>query len=192
MHIDYKESRDGKNSKNGKQEHKLFRNYEIFQGKIRLVEEGKAPIVMERDDAIDIAHSRGLDLVQIAYNKNDFPRAICKIIDYSKHVYEQKKREKMAKKQARANEVAVKEIDFSIRIDTGDMETKIRQIKKFLEDGDKVKIVVKLLRREMRVKDLAMSTMKEILAKLEGLAELDSTPSAAGNILSCVIRAKKQ
>lgn len=188
MHIDYKNG----SRRESKSERKLFKNYEIFQGKVRLIEEGKAPVIIERDAAIEIAKSRGLDLVQIAYNKNDFPRAICKIYDYSKFLYEQKKREKEAKKQARANEVDVKEMDFSIRIDSGDMETKVRQIKKFLEDGDKVKIVVKLLRRESKLKDYAISTMKSVISKLDGLAEFDSMPSANGNILTCVIRAKKQ
>jgi len=191
MHIDYKNGQ-GNNRAERKGERKLFKNYEIFQGKVRLIEDGKAPSVIERDEAIAIAKSRGLDLVQIAYNKNDFPKAVCKIYDYSKFIYEQKKREKEAKKQARANEVDVKEMDFSIRIDSGDMETKVRQIKRFLEDGDKVKIVVKLLRRESKLKDYAISTMKTIIEQLNGLAEFDSAPSATGNLLTCVLRKKKQ
>lgn len=187
MHIDYK----NRNNAQDKKERKIFKNYEIFQGKVRLVEDGKQPRVIERDEAIELAESQDMDLVQIAYNKNDFPHAVCKIMDYSKHVYEQKKREKMAKKQARANEVDVKEMTFSIRCDEGDKNTKISHIREFLENGDKVKLIVRLLRRESHLKEFAMNAMKEILSRIEDLAELDSNPSANGNLLICVVRRKK-
>lgn len=189
MHIDYKNQNN--KSEENKKERRIFRNYEIFSGKIRLVEDGKTPIVIERDDAIEIAESKGMDLVQIAYNKNDFPRAICKILDYSKHIYEQKKREKLAKKQARANEVDVKEVCFSIRIDSGDFNTKVNHCREFINTGNKVKLTVKLLRRESHLKDYAMNTMKEVLSKLDDIGELDSNPTATGNILTCVVRKKK-
>lgn len=189
MHIDYK-GRDRHDDRQ-KQERKLFKNYEIFQGKVRLIEDGKQPVVIERDEAIEIARSRGMDLVQIAYNKNDFPHAVTKILDYSKHMYEKKKKEKLAKKQARANEVNVKEICFSIRIDDGDMKTKVAHIREFLEAGDKVKIIVKLLRREMHLKSFATDTMKTVLSKIDDIAELDAAPNATGNILTCVVRKKK-
>ena len=188
MHINYK---DQDNKRSQKKECRLFKNYEIFQGKVRLIEDGKAPIVVERDEAISIAKSKGLDLVQVAYNKADFPHSICKMLDYNKFIYQQKQKEKQAKKAARANEVDVKEIDFSIRIDDHDADVKINKIKQFLEDGDKAKIIVKLLRREMHLKDMAMNTMKSILNKLNDVAELDSAPIAAGNMLSCTVRKKK-
>lgn len=189
MHIDYK-GRDRRDDRQ-KRDRKLFKNYEIFQGKVRLVEDGKPPVVIERDEAIEMARSRGMDLVQIAYNKNDFPHAVTKILDYSKHLYDQKKREKLAKKQARANEVDVKEICFSIRIDEGDMKTKVDHIREFLGSGDKVKVIVKLLRREMHLKNFAMDTMKTVLSKIGDIAELDAAPSATGNMLTCVVRKKK-
>ena len=126
MHINYK---DQDNKRSQKKECRLFKNYEIFQGKVRLIEDGKAPIVVERDEAISIAKSKGLDLVQVAYNKADFPHSICKMLDYNKFIYQQKQKEKQAKKAARANEVDVKEIDFSIRIDDHDADVKINKIK---------------------------------------------------------------
>ena len=167
-------------------------NEKIFAKSVQVISaDGQNLGVMETSAALNMAYDAGLDLVEIAYDKAN-ACSNCKFLDYSKFVYEQKKREKEAKKQARANEVDVKEMDFSIRIDSGDMETKVRQIKKFLEDGDKVKIVVKLLRRESKLKDYAISTMKSVISKLDGLAEFDSMPSANGNILTCVIHAKKQ
>lgn len=189
MQSNYKNLDNKKN--NSKREYKLFKNYEIFQGKVRLIEDGKEPRIIERDDAIDLAQSQNLDLVQIAYNKNDFPHSICKLIDYNKFIYQQKQKEKQAKKNARANEVDIKEVDFSIRIDTNDLLVKTNKIRRFLEDGDKVKIVVKLLRREMRLKDMALDTMKTILGKVDDIAELDVNPTASGNMLMCTIRKKK-
>ena len=93
MHINYK---DQDNKRSQKKECRLFKNYEIFQGKVRLIEDGKAPIVVERDEAISIAKSKGLDLVQVAYNKADFPHSICKMLDYNKFIYKQKQKEKNA------------------------------------------------------------------------------------------------
>lgn len=147
--------------------------------------------MIERDEAIELAKSRGMDLVQIAYNKNDFPHAVTKILDYSKHIYEQKKREKLARKQARANEVDVKEVCFSIRIDEGDMKTKVAHIREFLESGDKVKVIVKLLKREMHLKSFATDMMKVVLSKISDIAELDAAPAAVSNMLTCVVRKKR-
>ena len=77
-----------------KKEYKTHTNYDIFPGKIRLItKEGKS-IVLDRDRAIEMAKNEGMDLVQIGYNKNSFPKSVCKIISYSKMKYEQKKREK--------------------------------------------------------------------------------------------------
>lgn len=178
--------------KQAKKQYKTYTDYEIFQGKIRLVEDGKQPRVIERDVAIEIAKSQGKNLVQIAYNKNDFPHAICKIIDYGKFKYEQQKREKEAKKAARAAVADVKEVCFTIRIDEGDKATKIAHIKGFLSDGKtKVKLTVKLARREMHLSNMAKDLMKEILASLEGLALLDGNPTFNGNIMSCTIRPAK-
>ena len=175
-----------------KKEYKTYIDYEIFQGKIRLVEDDKQPQIIERDTAIEIAKSQGKNLVQIAYNKNDFPHAICKIIDYGKFKYEQQKREKEAKKAARAAVADVKEVCFTIRIDIGDKTNKINHIKEFLSDGKtKVKVTVKLSRREMHLSSMAKDLMREIMTALDGLAMLDGTPTFNGNIMSCVLRPAK-
>ena len=178
---------------NTKKEIKVFTDYDIFQGKVRLVVEGEKPRVIERDAAIELAHSEGKNLVQIAYNKNDFPHSICKIIDYSKFKYEQKKKEKEAKKAARIAAGDVKEITFSIRIDDGDKKTKIEHIKNFLnEKNTKVKIMIRLTRREMNLLGMAKDLMHDILNNFDGVAELDSNPTFNSGIMSCVIRPIKK
>lgn len=180
------------NSNNqNKKEHKMYVDYNIFQGKIRLILEGKSPIVIDRDDAIEMSRAENKNLVQIAYNKNDFPHAVCKILDYSKFKYDQKKKDKAAKKAARAAEADIKEIIFSIRIDNGDKNTKIDHIRKFLaEKNTKVKISIKLTRREMNLLGMAKDLMREILDNFTDIAELDSNPTFSSGIMSCMIRSK--
>lgn len=175
-----------------KREIKAYVDYEIFKGKVRLVQDGKLPIVIDRDAAIELAKSESKNLVQIAYNKNDFPHAVCKIIDYGKFKYEQQKREKAAKKAARAAVADVKEVCFSIRIDDGDFNTKVSHIKEFLSDKKtKVKIVVRLSRREMSLVEMAKDLMKKVLSQCEGIAVLDSNPTFNGGIMACTIRPSK-
>lgn len=172
-----------------KKEHKTYIDYDIFQGKVRLVEDGKSPCVIDRDIAIELAKSQGKNLVQIAYNKNDFPHAICKIIDYGKFKYEQQKKDKLAKKAAKAAMADIKEICFSIRIDDGDFNTKVKHISDFISDGKtKVKITIKLSRREMNLLGMAKDLMHKVLSAFEGKAELDSNPTFNSGIMSCVIR----
>jgi translation initiation factor IF-3 len=173
-----------------KKERKVFTNYDIFPGKIQLVGENGATVI-DRDEAIAIAKSEGKTLVQIAYNKNSFPKAVCKIQDLGKLKYEQKKKQKEQAKKMKLVNSLVKEVCFSIRIDTNDKNTKIKHIKEFLSEKNKVKINIKLMRREMHLVDMAKELMKSILNELNGIAELDSNPSFNNGIMSCTVRAIK-
>ena len=173
-----------------KKERKVFTNYDIFPGKIQLVGENGVTVI-DRDEAIAIAKGEGKTLVQIAYNKNSFPKVVCKIQDLGKLKYEQKKKQKeQAKKMKLANSLA-KEVCFSIRIDENDKNTKIKHIKEFLSEKNKVKINIKLMRREMHLVGMAKELMKSILNELNGIAELDNNPSFNNGIMSCTVRAIK-
>jgi translation initiation factor IF-3 len=185
------DNRNNTTNNNRKKEVVTYTDYNIFNGKVKVVGEGPEPRIMFRDEAIELAKSRGMNLVQVAYNKSDFPHSICKILDYSKFKYEQKKREKEAKKRQKANIAEVKEIKFSIRIDDGDKHTKVNKVKELLAEGDKVKLSIKLLRREMDRMDFARDTMRSILVELEGSAEMDTPPELVGNVMSCIVRGKK-
>ena len=172
---------------------KVYKDYDIFPGKIRLVGENGGPKVMDRDVAIDLAHNKNMNLVQIAYNKNDFPKSVCKIIDYGKFLYEQKQREKEAKKKAKAAIAEIKDIVFSIRIEENDKKVKLHKIREVLtHDNDKVKISIKLSKREMNLLGMAKDLMREILDQLTDIAELDSNPSFMSGILSCTVRQIKK
>ena len=185
-------NKQNRNDGSLKRESRTYTDYNIFAGNIRLVLEGKPPVVMDRDRAIAMAKERGMNLVQIAYNRNDNPRSVCKIMDYSKFKYEQKKKDKEARKKQREALSEIKEIKFSIRIDDGDKDVKISKIREILSEGDKVRITIWLLRREMGKRELAKNVMKSILDEFTGFAELDQNPSFVGNTLSCTIRRKNQ
>lgn len=176
--------------KNNQKERTVRVNYSIKNTYSRVIEEGKAPIIMRTSEAIKYAESLDLDLVEIGYDKAN-NCSNCKICDYSKYIYEQKKREKEAKKQARANKVEIKSVQFSLTTDVADKERMINHAKEFLNEGDKVKLAIRFRnRREMTNIDLAKTLMKEILTSFNDLAMLDSTPTLNGKELSCIIRRK--
>lgn len=183
---------DNTNNNSSTKTNKVYTDYNIFPGKIRLVMEDGKTIEIDRDAAIDMAKSNGKNLVQIAYNKNGYPKAVCKIIDYGKYLYEQHKKDKKQKKIERANRADVKEISFSIRIDENDRNIKIKHVREFLEDGDNVKIIVRLSRREMNLMGMAKDMMYSVCKDLEDISELDVNPSFNSGIMSCVLKKKKK
>ena len=178
------------NQKENKKERKVYTNYEIFPGKIQLVGENGVEII-DRDEGIERAKTQGKSLVQIAYNKTTFPKVVCKILDLGKMKYEKKKKEKEQAKKMKAMNSLAKEVCFSIRIDDNDKNTKINHIIEFLESKNKVKINIKLLRREMHLLGMAKDLMRDILNHLDDIAELDNNPSFNSGILSCTVRVKK-
>lgn len=118
--------------------------------------------IMSSRQALALAEEQGLDLVKIS------PTAIppvCKIIDYGKFIFDQKKREKEDSKKQSA--VELKEIQLSATIDVGDMNTKAKQTDKFLQKGNKVKVALKLKGRQMQHADIAFEVINKFLSMLE-------------------------
>lgn len=175
------ENRNSNDRKSKKRDNTLV-NYNIRCGKVRIVGDGQ-PVVMSKDDALQLAQSKGLDLVQISFDVENH-LAVCKIIDFGKFKYEQSKREKEAKKIARANTTKVKTVQFGITTDENDVNRLVAQVRKFLEEGDKVKIAM----RTKRKVDFAKSLMSDLLKKFDDVAMLDSNPTLTGRELICVLR----
>ena len=126
-----------------KLDHQL--NEEIRDKEIRVIGEDGAQLgIMSAEEANKLAEEQELDLVKIS--PNAVP-PVCKIMDYSKFCFDQKKREKEAKKNQRV--VEVKEIRMSPSIDTNDFNTKVKAAQKFLNDGNRVKVSVRFRGREM-------------------------------------------
>ena len=172
------------------QQVQVFTNEKIRCKNSRIVDDGdgKQLGVMPTWKAIQLAKSKGLDLMQVGFNDGV---SICKICNYGKFMYEQKQKAKEAKKQAKASIQDVKELSFTIRIDTNDLNVKIRHAKEFLADNCKVKLVVRFSKREMQHIDLGKNVIRSVLNELDGIAELDSMPRAEGRQLFCVVKPKK-
>lgn len=137
---------------------------------------------MSSRQALDIAAEQGLDLVKISPTANP---PVCKIIDYGKYLFDQKKREKEdSKKQAT---VELKEIGLSATIDIGDMKTKAAQTNKFLQKGNKVKIGLRLKGRQMQHTDIAYGVVADFLAMLENIYKVDKPAKLEGRTITTFI-----
>ena len=177
----FDDQRSSSYSKRDKRDDKLNlpMDYAIKSGKVRVVD-GDQTRIMSKDDAIAEAKSQGKNLVQIAFNSSVFPGSICKILDYAKFKYDQKKKQKEQNKKLRASRADLKELSFTIRIDDGDKQTKIKHAKEFLEEGDNVKLSIFMTKREMAKLDFAKNLLAEILKEFDGIARIDKAPSLDG------------
>ena len=134
--------------------------------KVRLIdEEGKLIGIMSSLSALDIAKERGLDLVEI-HDKSDPP--VCKVMDYGKWKFENKKKEKQNKKNQ--SKVLIKEIQMRPRTDEGDIKIKLEKAKEFLAMGHKVKINLRFFGREMAHKELGFKLLKNVEQRLADIA----------------------
>lgn len=163
-------------------------DYAIKSYKVRLVRQNGQTDILTKDEAIAQAKAEGKNLVQIAFNASVFPGSICKIIDYAKFKYDEKKRQKEQQKKIRASKAELKEIKFTIRIDDNDKNIKIAHIKEFLDKGDAVKVTIFLAKREMSKLDYAKDVMKSILTNFDGIAKMDGAPTLEGRSMSCVLK----
>ena len=137
-------------------------------------------------EALAIADDQGLDLVEIS------PKAVppvCKVMDYKKFLYEQKKRDKIIK--SKATKVIVKEIRFGPNTDDHDFNFKLRHAQKFLEDGAKVKAYVHFRGRTIVFKDRGQLLLLRFLKELEGLGAAEALPKLEGRRMIVVIAPKK-
>lgn len=151
-------------------------NKEIFAPQVRLIDEnGQMVGVMPVREALSIAEGRGLDLIEIAPNANP---PTCKIMDYGKYKYENKKKEKEARKKQTV--ITVKEIQVRPRTDDHDIEVKVRNAIRFLLDGNKVKVNLRFMGREMAHQEFGMATLKRVQEKLSALANVEVAPKLEG------------
>lgn len=163
-------------------------DYSIKSNKVRLVGKDGSIEIVSKDEAIARAKAQRMNLVQIAFNASVFPGSICKIIDYAKFKYDEKKKQKEQQKKVRANRAELKEIKFTIRTDDNDRNIKVNHIKEFLAEGNVVKISIVLAKREMSKLDYAKEVMKSILVNFDGLARMDGKPSLEGRFMSCILK----
>lgn len=153
---------------------------------MRLVGDNVEVGVYPTKKALEMAEEQGLDLVEISPNANP---PVCKIIEYSKFMYEQKKREKALK--AKASNVVIKEIRFGPQTDDHDYEFKKRNAEKFLKDGAKVKAFVFFKGRSIIFKDQGEILLLRLAQDLEDLAKVEQLPKLEGKRMIMFLAPKK-
>ncbi|WP_430905943.1 translation initiation factor IF-3 [Maribacter sp. 2-571] len=166
-----------------KNPHKI--NEKILSSQVRLVGDNVEVGVYPIRAALDKAQEAGLDLVEIS-PKADPP--VCKIIDYKKFLYEQKKREKILK--AKASKVVVKEIRFGPNTDDHDYEFKKKHAEKFLKDGAKLKAYVFFKGRSIVYKDQGEILLLRLASELEELGKVEQMPKLEGKRMTMFIAPK--
>jgi translation initiation factor IF-3 len=148
--------------------------------------EGKQLGILSTQDAIKEALRAGLDLVEVAPNSAP---PVCRIMDYGKFRYQQSKKMQVAKKHAIS--VQLKEIRLRPRTEEHDLQTKIKHIKKFLEQNNKVKISMMFRGREIVYTDLGKAVMEEIKTELEPVCSVDQQPRIEGRNMVMILTPKK-
>ena len=141
------------------------------------------------ETALEAAQKETLDLVEIS---PDAQPPVCKIMDYGKHVFDIKKKVALQKKKQKQTQV--KEMKFRPGTDQGDYDIKLRNLSRFLENGDKAKISLRFRGREMAHQQLGMDMMKRIEADLAELAQVEQFPKMEGRQMIMVLspRSKKK
>jgi len=131
---------------------------------------------------MEMAEEAGLDLVEISPNANP---PVCKIMDYGKYKYEQQKRESEARKKQKV--IEVKEGKFRPNTDTHDYDVKMRNVMKFLENGDKVKITMRFRGREMAHQQLGRELLERVAGDIDGVGKVENRPKLEGRQMIMII-----
>lgn len=160
-------------------------NEQIRVREVRLLGDGTSDIVSTRE-ALDMARRQGIDLVEISPNANP---PVCRLIDYSKFLYQQKKRAKELK--AKQVKVEVKEIRFGPQTDEHDYQFKLKHAREFLEEGNKVRAYVFFRGRSILFKEQGEVLLLRFANDLEELCKVDSMPSLEGKKMFIYLSPKK-
>ncbi|HET6469638.1 MAG TPA: translation initiation factor IF-3 [Geminicoccaceae bacterium] len=165
----------------GREEYRI--NYEIDTREVRLIDqEGNMIGVTPLREALGRAEEAGLDLVEVS------PTAappVCKILDYGKFKYEAQKKANAARKKQRV--IEVKEIKMRPSIDDNDYGIKMRKVREFLEEGDKVKVTMRFRGREMAHQHLAMDLLNKVKEEIADLAKVEQMPKLEGRQMIMVM-----
>ena len=151
-----------------------------------MIDEGKQLGIMSLTDALDLAAKAGLDLVEVAPTSTP---PVCRIMDYGKFRYQQSKKQQVAKKSQ--STVQVKEIRIRPKTDEHDLQVKIKHIKKFLGQNDKVKITMMFRGREMAYTELGRKIMEEVQKALAEVSNVDQLPKLEGRNMIMMVSPKK-
>jgi translation initiation factor IF-3 len=161
-------------------------NEEIGVPRVRLIDaRGNMVGIVSRNEALERAAEAGLDLVEIASNADP---PVCKILDYGKYKYEEQKKKSEARKKQKT--IEVKEIKLRPGIDDHDYAVKMRAMRNFIEEGDKVKITMRFRGRELAHQDLGMNVLMRVKNDLDEIAKVEQFPKMEGRQMTMVMSPK--
>ncbi len=166
---------------------KALTNEQITADEVRLIgADGEQVGIVPISEARAAAEAASMDLVLIA----DSDPVVCKIMDYGKHVFEAKKQKAAQKKKQKRTQV--KEMKFRPGTEEGDYQVKLRNLVRFLENGDKAKVTLRYRGREMAHQEIGMELLKRVEADLAELGSVEQFPKMEGRQLTMVIAPKKK
>lgn len=161
-------------------------NTEISVPEVRLVDQdGEMKGVVPTRQAIKMAEDAGLDLVEVSPNAEP---PVCKILDYGKYKYEQQKKAAEARKKQKV--IDIKEVKIRPGIEKHDYEVKMKNINRFLEDGDKVKITMRFRGREMAHQSIGTDLLKQILEEVQEKCTIELSPRLEGKQMMMILAPK--
>lgn len=149
--------------------------------------EGEQIGILTISAAIESATEKGLDLVEVAPN-SDPP--VCRIMDYGKFVFEQNKKAQSAKRKQK--QIHVKEVKFRPGTEEGDYQVKLRNLIRFLSQGDKTKVTLRFRGREMAHKELGADLLKRVQSDLDEYGTVEQTPQLEGRQMVMIISPRKR
>ena len=161
-------------------------NEQIEAEKVRVVNaDGEMVGVISKEEGIEIAFEAGLDLVEVSPNADP---PVCKVLDYGKYKYEAQKKANEARKKQKV--IDVKEIKMRPGIDEHDYQVKMRSVRRFLDEGDKVKMTIRFRGREMAHQELGMKVLDRVREEVDELAKVEQFPKSEGRLMTMVIAPK--
>lgn len=150
---------------------------------MRVIDEnGEQLGILPTHEALAMAQERDLDLVEVAPNARP---PVCRLMDYGKFRYEQSKREREARKRQKV--LTLKEVRMSPKIDSHDLQIKMRNAERFLKDGDKVKITVRFRGREIVHADIARQKLTEMAEELKDISVVERPPKLEGRQMIMIL-----
>ncbi|MFU8838468.1 MAG: translation initiation factor IF-3 [Thiohalomonadaceae bacterium] len=163
-------------------------NDDIRVPEVRLIaDDGEQVGVVPTAKALEMAVEAGLDLVEVS---PDAKPPVCRIMDYGKFLFELRKKQSVAKKKQK--QVQVKEIKFRPGTEEGDYQVKLRNLTRFLDDGDRVKVTLRFRGREMAHQELGRDLLKRIEGDLAELGTVEQFPRMEGRQMVMLIAPKKK
>jgi translation initiation factor IF-3 len=164
-------------------------NKDIRATEVRLIDDqGEQLGIVSIAEALEKAQASGLDLVEISPNAKP---PVCKMMDYEKYRFQQIKKKKEAKKQQKRGQTKLKRLRIRPGIEEGDYQVKLRNLMRFLKDGDRVEISLRFRGREIAHKELGMELLKRIQTDIAEYADIEREPKFEGRQMMMVVVPKK-